>query len=139
MDNYVPPQIGWEMTSVISSLCTFALYLLKPSGRLVFFLPTDNEEYEDVDVPVVDGLRLVSNTLQDYGKWGRRLITMEKVSVGEDSARRKEGAAELDRGIDRLALQMDLVSMRAEPEVKRAGHHDFRERFFSGFEQMKST
>lgn len=118
------------MTSVISSLCTFALYLLKPSGRLVFFLPTDNEEYEDVDVPVLEGLRLVSNDLQDYGKWGRRLITMEKVA-GVDVTM---DGREMDRGIDRLALAMGSVKLdKEESAVKKEGHFDFRERYFTGF------
>lgn len=40
--DYVPPSIPWEMTEVINTLITYSLYLLKPGGRLVFFLPTDN-------------------------------------------------------------------------------------------------
>ena len=117
--DYVPPSVPWEMTEVINSLITYSLYLLKPGGRLVFFLPTDNvsggrptavshgeavaapvclqgrkkltavlgcrcfqSEYKDVDIPVVPGLRLISNSSEDFGKWARRLITME-VSLGD--------------------------------------------------------
>ncbi len=40
--DYVPPSVPWEMTEVINNLITYSLYLLKPGGRLVFFLPTDN-------------------------------------------------------------------------------------------------
>jgi tRNA (guanine10-N2)-methyltransferase len=59
-----------------------ARYLLVPGGRLVFFLPTPNEEYDEVDIPVVEGMREIKfgeGSVQDFGKWGRRLITMEKV------------------------------------------------------------
>jgi hypothetical protein len=42
--DYIPPSTGWEMSEVISTLVTFALTMLKPGGRLVFFLPTDNAE-----------------------------------------------------------------------------------------------
>jgi hypothetical protein len=47
--------------------------LLKPGGRLVFFVPTVNDEYAEVDIPLVDGMSLISNSLQDFGSWGRRV------------------------------------------------------------------
>lgn len=121
--DYVPPQQPWEMTEVIHSLCTLSLYLLKPGGRLVFFLPTDNEDYRDVDIPSIPGLKLIANSLQDYGKWGRRLITMEKVgeSVTDD----------FDRGIDRLSLGVELT----EEEKPKEGHRDFREKYWNSFKK----
>lgn len=51
----------------------FALYMLVPGGRLVFFLPTVSDEYQDVDIPIMDGMELVGNSMQDFGKWGRRV------------------------------------------------------------------
>lgn len=126
MPDYVPPSYPWEMTQVISSLITFSLYLLKPGGRLVFFLPTDNAEYDDVDIPVVDGLQLISNSRQDYGKWSRRLITMEKVGSG---AAALEG---LDRGIKRVGSEGVRETMEAGG--KKPGHADFGRRFFDRFE-----
>jgi tRNA (guanine10-N2)-methyltransferase len=47
--------------------------MLKPGGRLVFFLPTINDEYQDVDIPCANGMQLIANSLQDFGKWGRRV------------------------------------------------------------------
>lgn len=47
-----------------------------PGGRLVFFLPTVSEDYDAVDVPVVEGMRELKwgeGSVQDFGKWGRRV------------------------------------------------------------------
>lgn len=52
-----------------------ARYLLRYNGRLVFFLPTVNEEYEEVDIHtmICSGMEVVANSLQDFGSWGRRV------------------------------------------------------------------
>lgn len=124
----MPPSHPWEMSSVITSLLSFSLYLLKPHGRLVFFLPTASEEYADVDIPVVPGLRLVSNSSQDFGKWARRLITMEKVPLGQD-----ELVDELDRGIRRMGMG------ELEGEQRKPGHADFRDKYFRHFVTPTTT
>jgi tRNA (guanine10-N2)-methyltransferase len=107
------------MTEVIQSLITFARYLLKPKGRLVFFLPTEKATYNVDDIPRIEGMRIVSNSLQDYGSWGRRLITIEK--IGDMKEER------LDRGIDRNLLERGVNVTGAE------GHRDFREKYMAGF------
>lgn len=137
MLDYVPPQQAWEMTEVITSLCTFALYLLRPSGRLVFFLPTDNEDYADVDIPDLPGLTLISNTLQDYGKWGRRLITMEKDARSLEVGAGDGAVAGWDRGIDRMALGVEAV--KPDGAARREGHRDFRERYMCAFRPLDGS
>lgn len=134
------------MTDVISTLVTFALFFLKPHGRLVFFLPTNNEEYRDVDIPRVPGLKLVANSSQSFGKWARRLITMEKVD-DELAAQVVDG---LDRGITRAGmddLESRLRAMKVAAsegieaegegeesakggERRRPGHAGFRDWYF---------
>ncbi|GAA5990901.1 hypothetical protein JCM11641_002876 [Rhodosporidiobolus odoratus] len=135
--DYVPPSVGWPMEEVISTLVTYSLYLLKPGGRLVFFLPTDNAEYSDVDIPSVPGLKLISNSSQSFGKWARRLITMEK-EPGEEWRKAIEG---LDRGIRRKGQKSRLEGEREaeeeEEEKRRPGHADFSRRYFGGFEEVK--
>lgn len=133
------------MEEVISTLVTFSLYLLRPGGRLVFFLPTDNAAYSDVDIPSVPGMRLVSNTSQSFGKWARRLITMEKTAAKEGEWRKAlEG---LDRGIRREGKKSawEEEQERAkwakedeqEEQRKKPGHADFNRRYFAGFEEVK--
>jgi hypothetical protein len=49
--------------------------MLTHNGRLVFFLPTVTDEYEEVDIHsmMCDGMEVISNSLQDFGSWGRRV------------------------------------------------------------------
>lgn len=39
----------------------------------MFFLPTVTEEYKEVDIPVVEGMELIANSLEIFGAWGRRV------------------------------------------------------------------
>lgn len=55
-----------------------ARYLLKPNGRLIFFLPTVTDEYEEVDIHTMlcEGMEVIANSLQDFGSWGRRVCCL---------------------------------------------------------------
>ncbi|KAM0788686.1 hypothetical protein ACM66B_002783 [Microbotryomycetes sp. NB124-2] len=139
LPDYVPPSVPWEMSSVINSLLSYSLYLLKPGGRLVFFLPTNNEEYRDVDVPRVPGMKLVANSSQDFGKWARRLITMEKLEDGWQDV--IEG---LDRGIERNGMKsvqerLSKLSLDGTDEQngRKVGHYDFRTFYFEGKQKQQ--
>ena len=104
-----PQTVNYEMQDVISDLVQFAATYLVPGGRLVYWLPTMNDEYKPQDIPVHPRMVLISNSEQKFGKWSRRLITMEK----NDSP----------FSLENLSL-CDLTS-------KRMGHTRFRERYFN--------
>ena len=72
---YVPPTKPYELSELVSDLVLFSRAMLKPQGRLVFFLPTVTEEYEEIDIDtmVCDGMEVIANSLQDFGNWGRRV------------------------------------------------------------------
>jgi hypothetical protein len=72
---YVPPTKPYELSELARDLVLLARHLLVPNGRLVFFLPTVNEAYQEVDIRTMlcDGMELVANSLQDFGNWGRRV------------------------------------------------------------------
>lgn len=72
---YVPPTKPYELSALAVDLVLLARFMLKPGGRLVFFLPTVTEEYEELDVQsmLCEGMALVANSLQDFGSWGRRV------------------------------------------------------------------
>ncbi|KAI9613951.1 hypothetical protein H4Q26_009805 [Puccinia striiformis f. sp. tritici PST-130] len=76
--DYVPPSKPWEMSEVLDGLLLFASQMLKPNGRLVYWLPTASQDYNHSDLPHLNGLKLIANSCQDFGKWQRRLITMQK-------------------------------------------------------------
>ncbi|EJD03356.1 RNA methylase [Fomitiporia mediterranea MF3/22] len=125
---YVPPKHAYELSELVSDLVQFARYLLRPNGRLVFFLPTVTDEYAEVDVysMLCEGMEVVANSVQSFGSWGRRLITIKKTtgtyypSPFETS---KEGK--------------DRVSVSAPDRTGNGGHvpahKDFREKYFKGF------
>ncbi|KAF8325243.1 tRNA guanosine-2'-O-methyltransferase [Cantharellus anzutake] len=110
-----PPMKPYELSDLTVDLIYLARYLLKPGGRLVFFLPTVNDEYDELDIPECKGMELVSNSLQDFGKWGRRLITMVKITTNDIGAPRFEGAR--------------TIEYAAPP-----AHHNFRVKYFEGFQ-----
>ena len=58
-----------------------ARYMLKPGGRLVFFLPTVIEDYAEVDVQsmLCEGMEIIANSLQDFGSWGRRVSVKQGI------------------------------------------------------------
>ena len=58
-----------------------ARYMLKPGGRLVFFLPTVTEDYAEVDVQsmLCEGMEIIANSLQDFGSWGRRVSAKQGI------------------------------------------------------------
>lgn len=72
---YVPPTKPYELSALATDLVLYARYALKPGGRLVFFLPTVTEEYEELDLQTMlcDGMEVVANSLQNFGSWGRRV------------------------------------------------------------------
>ncbi|CAD6569288.1 MAG: hypothetical protein TREMPRED_005174 [Tremellales sp. Tagirdzhanova-0007] len=115
---YIPPFRPYELAHLTLDLVLLARYLLVPKGRLVFFLPTVTEEYSDIDIPVVEGMRelkLGDGSVQDFGKWGRRLITMEKTATDDGSPPTFED--------HELPLS----------DRKLPAHHDFRGRYFEKF------
>ncbi|KAA1137990.1 hypothetical protein PGTUg99_019994 [Puccinia graminis f. sp. tritici] len=116
--DYVPPSKPWEMSEVLEGLLEFALRMLKPNGRLVYWLPTASQDYSHADVPQRNGLRLVANSCQDFGKWQRRLITMQKdpTTLSDDGA-----------------PQCSNSSQHNQAEESLPGHRHFRDKYMKGF------
>ncbi|KAL1744769.1 S-adenosyl-L-methionine-dependent methyltransferase [Schizophyllum fasciatum] len=113
---YIPPTRPYELSELARDLVQYARYMLKPEGRLVFFLPTVNEHYQEVDVQMMlcPGMELVANSLQDFGAWGRRLITVRKSTHEEYPA-------------------PDFLAKAPTTDTEVPAHKDFREKYFEGF------
>ncbi|GMK59924.1 hypothetical protein CspeluHIS016_0901410 [Cutaneotrichosporon spelunceum] len=112
--DYVPPSKPYELVDLTKDLVQLARYLLVPGGRLVFFLPTVTDEYDEVDIPVVEGMKELKwgeGSVQSFGRWGRRLITMVKTAE-DDGPRPTFG---------------DHSDLLAE---KEPGHHRFAQKYF---------
>ncbi|GFZ51998.1 hypothetical protein JCM24511_09769 [Saitozyma sp. JCM 24511] len=121
-EDYVPPFRPYELTNLMLDLILLARYLLVPKGRLVFFLPTVTEEYEAIDIPVVDGMRELKvgeGSVENFGKWGRRLITMEKTATDDGPPPTFED-------------HPDYADFEKSQE-RAPGHYQFRDRYFESF------
>ncbi|KAF7315392.1 RNA methylase [Mycena indigotica] len=120
LEPYIPPTKPYELSALVVDLVLLARYLLKPKGRLVFFLPTVNESYEEVDVHsmLCEGMTLVANSLQDFGSWGRRLVTIRKDTEQDFAA--------------------PTFTEHAPPNHVPA-HKDFRDQYFRGFKNPEAA
>ncbi|KAH9449370.1 hypothetical protein KEM48_009308 [Puccinia striiformis f. sp. tritici PST-130] len=119
--DYVPPSKPWEMSEVLDGLLLFASQMLKPNGRLVYWLPTASQDYNHSDLPHLNGLKLIANSCQDFGKWQRRLITMQK-----------EDPDQLDTSSELLDDFKDLKIDDSSPPPL-LGHRHFRDKYMKGF------
>ncbi|KAF8070698.1 tRNA guanosine-2'-O-methyltransferase [Lyophyllum atratum] len=118
---YFPPTKPYELSHLAADLVLLARYLLKPGGRLVFFLPTVTDEYEEIDIDsmLCEGMEVIANSLQDFGSWGRRLVTVRKTT---------------DRQYPR-----PLFEQESQADVTHVpAHKDFREKYFQGFKKEDS-
>jgi len=115
---YIPPTKPYELSTLVADLVILARYLLKPNGRLVFFLPTVTDDYHEIDINTMlcDGMEVVANSLQDFGSWGRRLVTIKKATTAKYSP--PSFTAD------------DIVVGEHIP-----AHRDFREKYFRGFKK----
>lgn len=74
--DYLPPTKPYHLSELIDDLLTYASALLRPGGRLVFWLPTMNEDDAETTIPSHEHFDLVAHSLQDFGRWGRRVRSM---------------------------------------------------------------
>ncbi|THH31329.1 hypothetical protein EUX98_g2848 [Antrodiella citrinella] len=121
---YIPPTKPYELSALATDLILLSRYLLRHNGRLVFFLPTVTDEYEEVDVQTMlcEGMEVVANSLQDFGSWGRRLITIRKTSS------EKYAPPTFEPEGRRLELEKADVASKHVP-----AHKDFRMKYFKKF------
>jgi len=126
----VPPTKPYELSALAADLVVLARYLLKPGGRLVFFLPTVIDEYKELDLDslLCDGMQVIANSLQDFGAWGRRLITIRKATSQSYPPPIFDSHAAAPRG-DEPVEERDPSPL----PVHVPAHRDFREKYFQGF------
>ncbi|KAH9942477.1 tRNA guanosine-2'-O-methyltransferase [Epithele typhae] len=118
---YIPPMKPYELSELARDLVLLARHMLRPRGRLVFFLPTVTDEYAEVDVRAMlcPGMELVANSLQNFGSWGRRLITIRKTTTER---------------FPRPSFDPEhAVTENVVGEAHVPAHKDFREKYFQGF------
>jgi tRNA (guanine10-N2)-methyltransferase len=88
--DYIPPTKPYALDHLLLDLMNFSAKVLAPKGRLVFWMPTmiesSSNKSHELQLELTRDFRLVAHSLQDFGVWGRRLITLEKVDSADRSS-----------------------------------------------------
>lgn len=107
--DFIQPKKPYELGSLLADLLLFAAQRLPLNGRLAFWMPTANDDFEVNQIPQHEHLELVYNLEQEFNKWSRRLL----VYVKRD----------------------ETYSGTTSNGLKEANVAEFRNRYFNGFNQ----
>lgn len=64
---------------MLDDILQFSAETLVDEGRLSFWMPTANDEDQELEVPTHPCLEVIVVCVQPFNKWSRRLITYRKV------------------------------------------------------------
>lgn len=78
--DFIPPKKPYELSDLLGDLLAFAARRLPPGGRLAFWMPTANDEFQPHHVPQHASLQLNYNLEQEFNKWSRRLLVYTKMN-----------------------------------------------------------
>ncbi|OTA84871.1 hypothetical protein M434DRAFT_400295 [Hypoxylon sp. CO27-5] len=121
--SFVPPKKPYSFTAMLDDILNFASDTLVDNGRLSFWMPTANDEEQEIPVPTHPCLGVAVVCTQAFYKWSRRLITYRRLPDSE---------------VDMSAL----AERKREEQVK--GHtaddlNSFRRAYFKGFKPGKAS
>ncbi|CAO1630027.1 unnamed protein product [Jaminaea pallidilutea] len=107
-EDYVPPTRPYSLDDLLADLLVFGAKMIKDGGRLVFWMPVMNEDEDEDEVdnegraelgrgsttakreptPVPTGPEwdLIAVSTQDFGRWARRLVTLQRKPRGADAS-----------------------------------------------------
>ncbi|KAG6000598.1 hypothetical protein E4U21_005289 [Claviceps maximensis] len=88
LPDFVPPKKPYSFLAMLDDLLAFAADTLVDHGRLSFWMPTANDEDQEIPVPTHPSLELVVICAQKFNKWSRRLITFRRLSDADVSPER---------------------------------------------------
>ncbi|KEY69851.1 hypothetical protein S7711_08992 [Stachybotrys chartarum IBT 7711] len=77
--DYVPPKKPYSFLAMLDDILVFASETLVDHGRLSFWMPTANDEEQEIPLPTHPCLKLVAVCVQPFNKWSRKLITYSRI------------------------------------------------------------
>ncbi|KAK3306839.1 S-adenosyl-L-methionine-dependent methyltransferase [Chaetomium strumarium] len=115
--DFIPPRKPYSFQAMLDNILQFSAQTLVDNGRLSFWMPTANDEDQEIPVPTHPYLEMVSVCTQPFNKWSRRLITYRRIPD----------------------VEVDPEAMKAREEAKPVGKtadelNPFRKAYFNGFE-----
>lgn len=72
--DFIQPKKPYELSNLLDDLLNFAANRLPINGRLAFWMPTANDDFEPNLIPQHENLELIYNLEQEFNKWSRRLL-----------------------------------------------------------------
>ncbi|KAM0325718.1 hypothetical protein ACHAQA_007018 [Verticillium albo-atrum] len=118
---YIAPKKPYSFLAMLDDILEFATQMLVDDGRLSFWMPTANDEDQELGVPVHPCLEIVSVCVQPFNRWSRRLITYRRIPDG----------------------QVDPEKLSSHKRTQHAGVtadelNPFRESYFKGFKKEEA-
>lgn len=114
-EGYIPPKRPYSFEALLADILEFAAQALVVEGRLSFWMPVANDEDVELGIPMHTALELVSNCVQPFNRWSRRLLTY----------RRKRP--------DQIVDEPLKVELKAPSGTTADELNSFRKRYFQGF------
>jgi tRNA (guanine10-N2)-methyltransferase len=105
---------------MLQNVLEFAANTLVDNGRLAFWMPTANEEDQEMSVPTNPYLQLVHCCVQPFNKWSRRLLVYRRKKEEES------GNPPVTNEESQFHNRMDFGETADEL-------NPFRKRYFQGF------
>ncbi|KAI2617687.1 tRNA guanosine-2'-O-methyltransferase TRM11 [Hypomontagnella submonticulosa] len=120
---FVAPKKPYSFTAMLDDILNFASDTLVDNGRISFWMPTANDEEQEIPMPSHPCLSIVVVCTQVFNKWSRRLITYRRIPDSE---------------VDQSALaqrkQEDQVKGRTADDL-----NSFRRAYFRGFKPEEAS
>ncbi|PMD14586.1 tRNA guanosine-2'-O-methyltransferase [Hyaloscypha hepaticicola] len=80
---YIPPKRPYSFLAMLDDILDFAALSLVDNGRLSFWMPTANDEDQEIHIPEHPHLQITSVCTQAFNRWSRRLITYRRIPDAE--------------------------------------------------------
>ncbi|ORY62373.1 S-adenosyl-L-methionine-dependent methyltransferase [Pseudomassariella vexata] len=81
--DFIPPKKPYSFLAMLDDILQFATDTLVDNGRLSFWMPTANDEQQEMGVPTHPCMENVVVCTQVFNKWTRRLITYRRLPDSE--------------------------------------------------------
>ncbi len=67
-DDYIPPKRAYSLEAMLDDILDYAATSLKDHGRLAMWMPTANDQEEELSIPKHPSLLLVGTSVQSFNK-----------------------------------------------------------------------
>ncbi|KAF3766752.1 tRNA guanosine-2'-O-methyltransferase [Cryphonectria parasitica EP155] len=77
--DFIAPKKPYSFLAMLDDILQFSAETLVDGGRLSFWMPTANDQDQEIGVPTHPCLEIITICVQPFNKWSRRLITYRKL------------------------------------------------------------